>query len=82
MPKSFQVGIYSSDRVFYEGQAVSLVVPCEAGYLGILAKHAPLAAKICPGKIAWRSPKGAISTIDYSDYGFLEISDNQATLLL
>ena len=80
--KVFKVGIYSSDKTMFEGEAVSLVAPSEAGYLGVLADHAPLVAKLAYGKITLRSPAGKISEINSSPGGFLEVLKNQVTLLL
>ena len=82
MNKSFQVNIYSSDKTLYEGQAVSMVVPCQSGYLGVLAGHAPLVAKLAAGKITLRLPIGEISIVDSCPGGFIEVLKNQATLLL
>ena len=82
MDKTFQVGIYSSDKIIYEGQAVSLVVPCQSGYLGILADHSPLAAKLVSGKITLRLPGGKTNAIDSALGGFLEVLKNKVTLLL
>jgi F-type H+-transporting ATPase subunit epsilon len=80
--KAFQVGIYSRDRIIYEGQAVSLIVPSVSGYLGVLADHAPIVAKLSSGKITIRTFKGDTNVIDLPSGGFLEVLQNQATLLL
>lgn len=80
--KVFKVGIYSSDKTVYEGEAIYLIAPSESGYLGVLAEHAPLVARLACGKITLRSPAGKTSEIDSCPGGFLEISKNQATLLL
>ena len=80
--KVFQVGIYSRDKIIYEGQAVSLIAPSESGYLGVLADHAPIVAKLSIGKITVRTPEGNTTVIDSSSGGFLEVLQNQATLLL
>ncbi len=82
MAKTFQVGIYSQDKIIYEGEAVSLVVPSAFGYLGVLANHAPLAAKLSAGAIIIRTRQGEARIIDSSCQGFLQVLDNQATLLL
>ena len=82
MAKTFQVGIYSSDKVIYEGKAVSLIAPSVLGFLGILADHAPLVAKLSSGKITIRTGQGNTSVIDSSPGGFLEVLQNQVTLLL
>ena len=82
MAKTFQVGIYSSDRILYEGEVVSLVAPSASGSLGVLAGHAPLVAKLLDGKIIIRTQQGDTSVIDSSSGGFLQVLKNQATLLL
>ena len=82
MAKAFQVGIYSSDKTIYEGEIVSLVAPSVSGYLGVLADHAPMVVKLSTGKITLRTPGGNINVIDSSVDGFLEVLQNQVTLLL
>lgn len=82
MTKTFQVGIYTSDQTLYEAEAVSLVVPAASGYLGVLANHAPLVARLSSGKITIRTRQGNTSVIDSSIGGFLQVLHNQATLLL
>ncbi len=80
--KVFKVGIYSSNKTIYEGEAVSLIAPSESGYLGVLAEHAPLVARLTCGKITLRTPSGKTSIIDSCPGGFIEVLRNQATLLL
>jgi F-type H+-transporting ATPase subunit epsilon len=82
MAKTFQVGIYSSDKIIYEGEVISLIAPSVSGYLGILADHAPLVAKLSSGKISMRTREGNTSVIDSSPGGFLQVLQNQVTLLL
>ena len=82
MAKIFQVGIYSSEQILYEGEAISLIVPSESGYMGVLADHAPIIAKLAAGKITLHLPTGKSSVIDASAGGFLEVLKNQVTLLL
>ena len=82
MAKTFQVGIYSSEKIIYEGQAISLIAPSEAGYLGVLADHAPLVAKLGAGKITLRLSENQSSVFTIPAGGFLEVLNNQATLLL
>jgi F-type H+-transporting ATPase subunit epsilon len=82
MDKVFEVGIYSSDKVIYEGRAVSLIVPSELGYLGILAFHAPLVAKLKPGVITFRDNAGLAKAIEIKQTGYFEVLQNKATILL
>lgn len=82
MAKTFQAGIYTSDKIIYEGKVISLIVPSVSGSLGILADHAPLVAKLSSGKITIRTWDGNTSVIDSSPGGFMQVLQNQATLLL
>ncbi|MCX5698544.1 MAG: F0F1 ATP synthase subunit epsilon [Candidatus Omnitrophica bacterium] len=82
MVKTFQVGIYSTDQTLYEGEAISLIVPSASGFLGVLADHAPLVAKLAGGKITIRTRQGNTIVIYSRSSGFLEVLKNQVTLLL
>ncbi len=82
MANIFQLGIYSSAKTIYEGEVVSLVAPAELGYLGILASHAPLAAKLTPGVITFRDSAGLSKSIETKQNGYLEVLQNKATILL
>lgn len=82
MAKTFQVDIYAPDKIIYQGQAISLIVPSALGFLGVLADHAPLVARLSSGKITIRTPEGALRVIDSLTGGFLQVLQNQATLLL
>ena len=82
MDKTFQVGIYSSDKIIYEGQVVSLVVPSESGYLGVLALHAPLIARLKSGIITFKDNAGKATTINVKQVGYIEVLQNKATILL
>jgi F-type H+-transporting ATPase subunit epsilon len=49
MAKTFKVSIVTAEQVLLETEAVSLSLPGIAGYLGILANHAPLVTALVPG---------------------------------
>ncbi|MDD5436979.1 MAG: F0F1 ATP synthase subunit epsilon [Candidatus Omnitrophica bacterium] len=82
MAALFDVNIVLPDRTAYDKEASSLVVPAEFGYLGILAHHAPIIAKLKPGKITLRDSLGKLVVFTLDSNGFLEFSDNKATLLV
>jgi F-type H+-transporting ATPase subunit epsilon len=82
MVNTFQIGIYSSDKTIYEGEAVSLVVPSESGYLGILAFHAPVVARLKPGVITFKDGAGLTKAIETKQAGYFEVLRNKATILL
>lgn len=82
MEKEFNVNILTVNSTVYKGQAVSLVVPAQLGYLGILANHAPLAANLVSGKISLREKTGNTRIFHSKEKGFLEIYQNNVNLLL
>ncbi len=78
--KAYPFKIITSETVFYEGSIVSAIIPGEVGYLGILAHHAPLVTTCVPGKLYFRDQAGREHHY-HIEKGFLEVLDNQATLL-
>ncbi len=76
----FTLSIVTPEKVFYEAQIKSLVVPGTEGYLGVLSNHAPLITALKPGKIEFRDADEQVRTMAVSG-GFLEVSNNVATLL-
>ena len=80
--KEFKVSIYSPEKTVFEGDALSLIVPAEKGYLGVLANHAPLIASLRQGKIIIRKSAQETITVASLGRGYLEVGDNTATILL
>lgn len=76
----FNLQIISQTRKVYDGDVTALTVPAEDGYLGVLAHHAPMVAALGEGKLTLR--RGDRLTEYTIDGGFLEVSRNQATLLV
>lgn len=48
---TFKVLISTPDKIFYNGDATSLVCPDTEGYFGVLARHAPMVAAVGLGII-------------------------------
>jgi F-type H+-transporting ATPase subunit epsilon len=76
----FKLSIVSPERILFEEEIESLVVPGSEGYLGVLSHHAPLIAGLKVGKITLRNQENVEKTLAISG-GFIEVSDNQATIL-
>ena len=76
----FQLSIVTPEKVIFEGQVVSLLVPGMEGYLGVLSNHAPLITALQPGRIEFQDDQDKIQVFSVSG-GFVEVSDNKATLL-
>jgi F-type H+-transporting ATPase subunit epsilon len=81
--KPFNLTIIQPDKIIYDGKAVSLVAPCESGYLGVMADHAALAANIVAGSITVKPQAGQQAVIFTSrGKGFLEVLNNNVSLVL
>ena len=76
----FKLSIVSPERVLYEQEVNSIIVPGTDGYLGVLSHHAPLITSLKPGKITITESENKQLTAAVSG-GFLEVSDNIATIL-
>ena len=76
----FKLSIVTPEKIEYEGDVRSLTAPGADGYLGILSHHAPLITALKPGKIEFRDSNDTIHILAVSN-GFLEVSNNRATLL-
>jgi F-type H+-transporting ATPase subunit epsilon len=79
MAETFHLSLLTPEKPFLEAEVVSIVAPGSEGYLGILANHAPLITRLIPGKLEVKDGEGA-RTFAISG-GFLEVSDNKATIL-
>ena len=76
----FRLSIVTPEKVFFEADIQSLIVPGTEGYLGVLSNHAPLITALEPGKIEFRDADGQSKHLAVTA-GFLEVSGNVATLL-
>jgi F-type H+-transporting ATPase subunit epsilon len=76
----FRLSIVTPEKVYYEADIKSLVVPGTQGYLGILSNHAPLITALQPGKIEFKDADDKDNYLAVTA-GFLEVSSNVATLL-
>ena len=49
--RPFELHILASDKPFYEGECVSLVIPTPTGQYGIQAYHSNLVTAVVPGEL-------------------------------
>ncbi len=76
----FSLSVVTPEKVHYELEAKSLIVPGSEGYLGVLAHHAPLITVLKPGRLEFVDSDDKMHLLSVS-VGFLEVSDNKATIL-
>jgi F-type H+-transporting ATPase subunit epsilon len=76
----FTLEILTPSRQEFTGKVTSLVAPGIAGYLGVLAHHAPLITPLAAGNLEVRLPAGE-TLLFFLSGGFLEVSRNRAIVL-
>ncbi len=81
MSKNFKLTIVTPEKIIYDGEVSSIVAPGDAGYLGILADHAPIITSLTTGKLEVTDPNGARNIMRISG-GFMEVVKNTATILI
>jgi len=81
MPKNFHLTVITPEKVIYDGDIASLIVPSELGFFGVLADHAPLIAGLSKGKITLREESGKQVLFRLNSQGFLEVLKNSVTIL-
>ena len=79
MAETFHLSLLTPERSFLETEVTSIVAPGSEGYLGVLANHAPLITALVPGKLTVKDAHA--EKIFAISGGFLEVSDNRATIL-
>ena len=78
---SFNVSVVTQIKKILEQEAGYLRLRTSEGDIGILPNHAPLVAELSMGKIEIESPNKDKRDIYFLSGGFLEISNNQATII-
>ena len=78
---SFDVSVVTQVKKILEQEAGYLRLRTSEGDLGILPNHAPFVAELSMGKMEIESPNKDRRDIYFLSGGFLEISDNQATVI-
>jgi F-type H+-transporting ATPase subunit epsilon len=77
----FSVSVVTPEGAAFEGDAEMIVVPGDAGEIGVLARHAPLVAMLKEG--ATRVHLGDGKVEEYATGpGFFQVLDNRAIALV
>jgi F-type H+-transporting ATPase subunit epsilon len=75
------VDVVSAEEQIYSGEAEFVVLPGEAGELGIYPRHTPLITRIKPGAVRIKVPGQAEEEFVFVAGGILEIQPKLVTVL-
>ena len=78
---SFRLEVLASDKPFYEGECISLVIPTTQGQYGIQAMHSNAICAIIPGTLKFTLPSGE-RVIAAVSQGIAKVENNHVLLLV
>jgi len=81
MAMTIHVDVVSAEQSLFAGQAELVVVPGEAGELGIVPRHAPLLTRIKPGTVRIKVPFQEEEEVIFVSGGILEVQPQLVTIL-
>ena len=81
MASTIQVDVVSAEESIFSGPAEFVVLPGEAGELGIYPRHTPLITRIRPGAVRIKPPGGGEEELIFVAGGILEVQPAQITVL-
>ena len=76
MAMTIHVDVVSAEESIFSGLAEFVVLPGEAGELGILPGHTPLMTRIRPGTVRLKLPDRADEELIFVAGGMLEVQPN------
>ena len=81
MSSTIQVDIVSAHEPIYSGLVEFIVLPGEAGELGVLPGHAPLLSRLHPGMLRLKPSASAPEENFFISGGLVEIQPTHVTVL-
>ncbi len=81
MAITIHVDVVSAEESIFSGLAEFVVLPGEAGELGILPGHMPLMTRIKPGTVRIKVPNQDAEELVFVAGGMLEVQPNLVTVL-
>ncbi len=79
--KKFEVSLVTPDGSVFEGEAEMMIVPGDAGEIGVLARHAPLVAMLKAGSTRIHVSSGDIREFATGP-GFFKVETDRALALV
>ena len=80
MASTIHIDVVSAEESIFSGEATFVVLPGEAGELGIYPRHIPLITRIKPGAVRIQKPDGAEELVFVAG-GILEVQPKVVTVL-
>jgi F-type H+-transporting ATPase subunit epsilon len=80
-PATLHVDVVSAEESIYSGEATFVVLPGEAGELGIYPRHTPLITRIKPGTVRIQPAGGGEEQLIFVAGGILEVQPKMITVL-
>ena len=81
MAMTIHVDVVSAEESIFSGLAEFVVLPGEAGELGIMPGHMPLMTRIRPGAVRIKLPNQDAEELFFVAGGMLEVQPNAVTVL-
>jgi F-type H+-transporting ATPase subunit epsilon len=81
MASSLHVDVVSAEESIFSGEAEFVVLPGEAGELGVYPRHTPLITRIRPGTVRITPAGGGEEQLIFVAGGILEIQPQVVTVL-
>jgi F-type H+-transporting ATPase subunit epsilon len=81
MAMTIHVDVVSAEEMIFSGLAQFVVLPGEAGELGILPGHMPLITRIKPGAVRLKLPQQEAEELIFVAGGLLEVQPGRVTVL-
>ena len=81
MANTIHVDVVSAEESIFSGEAEFVVLPGEAGELGIYPRHTPLITRIKPGAVRIKPADGGEEQLIFVAGGILEVQPKVVTVL-
>jgi F-type H+-transporting ATPase subunit epsilon len=81
MANTIHVDVVSAEQAIFSGEAEFVVLPGEAGELGVYPKHTPLITRIKPGSVRIKVANQSEEELVFVAGGILEVQPNVITVL-
>ena len=78
---TIHVDVVSAEEAIFSGEAEFVVLPGEAGELGLYPRHVPLITRIKPGAVRILPPGGGEEQLIFVAGGILEVQPKVITVL-